>query len=145
MTLREDKEMSRLTQIYLCLVLLMSSIVGQAGQVGQAETETIAVIGTGDMGDSLGPRFADLGYKVIYGSRNPDSEKLKAIVKRTGINASATTQAAAAQQGDIVLLLVPWPAMETVAQSLGNLDAKVVIDVSMPFKQGDDGYPQHML
>ena len=26
-----------------------------------AETEVVAVIGTGDMGDSLGPRFADLG------------------------------------------------------------------------------------
>ena len=29
----------------------------------------IAIIGTGDMGDSLGPRFVELGYQVIYGSR----------------------------------------------------------------------------
>ena len=35
--------------------------------------------------------------------------------------------------------------METVAQSLGNLDGKIVIDVSMPFEQGDDGYPKHLL
>ncbi len=25
----------------------------------------IAIIGTGDMGDSLGPRFAELGYEVV--------------------------------------------------------------------------------
>ena len=35
----------------------------------------IAIIGTGDMGDSLGPRFAELGYEVIFGSRHPDGEK----------------------------------------------------------------------
>jgi len=105
----------------------------------------VAVIGTGDMGDSLGPRFAELGYRVVYGSRTPDSDKVQALVAQTGGNASATTQMAAAQQGDIVLTLVPWPAMETVAQSLGNLDGKIIIDVSMPFDQGEDGYPKHLL
>ena len=105
----------------------------------------VAAIGTGDMGDSLGPRFAELGYRVVYGSRTPDSEKVQALVAQTGGNASATTQMEAAQQGDIVLILVPWPAMETVAQSLGNLDGKIIIDVSMPFDQGEDGYPKHLL
>jgi predicted dinucleotide-binding enzyme len=110
-----------------------------------ADQKTVAVIGTGDMGDSLGPRFAELGYQVVYGSRKPDSDKVKDLVSKTGSHASATTPAEAAQQGEIVLLLVPWPAMETVAQSLGNLDGKIIIDVSMPFKQGEDGYPQHLL
>jgi predicted dinucleotide-binding enzyme len=45
-----------------------------------AEAETIAVIGTGDMGDSLGPRLAEPGYPVVRGSRNPDSDKIKALV-----------------------------------------------------------------
>ena len=57
----------------------------------------IAIIGTGDMGDSLGPRFVELGYQVIYDSRNPEGEK--------------------AQAGDIVILAVPWPAMEPGRQS----------------------------
>lgn len=114
-------------------------------QWNPASAETVALIGTGDMGDSLGPSFAKLGYSVVYGSRSPDSEKSKALVSMTGYGASITTQTKAAQQADIVLLLVPWPAMETVAQNLGNLDGKVVIDVSMPFKQGADGYPMHLL
>ena len=103
-----------------------------AGSSAAADMETVAVIGTGDMGDSLGPRLAELGYRVIYGSRSPESDKVKALVKMTGENASATTQKAAAKQGDIVLLLVPWPPMETVAQNLGDLDGKIVVDVSMP-------------
>ena len=110
-----------------------------------ADMETVAVIGTGDMGDSLGPRLAELGYRVVYGSRTPESDKVNALVKMTGENASATTQKAAAKQGDIVLLLVPWPPMETVAQNLGNLDGKIVVDVSMPLEQDEDGYPSHLL
>lgn len=106
------------------------------------DREVVAAIGTGDMGDSLGPRFAKLGYRVIYGSRTPDSERVKALVAMTGHGASAATAYDAAQQGDIVLTLVPWPPMETVVPSLGNLNGKIIIDVSMPFQQGEDGYPE---
>jgi predicted dinucleotide-binding enzyme len=104
------------------------------------EPEIVAIIGTGDMGDSLGPLFAKYGHRVVYGSRNPESEKVAALVTRTGNGASAATQMAAAQAGDIVLLAIPWPAMGTVARSLGNLDGKIIIDVSMPWQQADDGY-----
>jgi predicted dinucleotide-binding enzyme len=114
------------------------------GVCNAADLETVAVIGTGDMGDSLGPRFAEIGYRVVYGSRNPESAKVKALVLKSGSNASAATPMEAAQQGEIVLLLVPWPPMEKVAQSLGNLDGKIIIDVSMPFEQGEDGYPKHL-
>ena len=64
----------------------------------------IAIIGTGDMGDSLGPRFVELGYQVIYGSRKPDGEKAQGVLAATGGNSSVTTQREAAQAGDIVIL-----------------------------------------
>jgi len=126
-------------------IIFCSAVISFAIDCQSAEPETVAVIGTGDMGDSLGPRFARLGYRVVYGSRSPDSDRVKALVNMTGGNASATTQTEAAQQADIILMLVPWPAMEAVAQNLGNLEGKIVIDVSMPFEQGEDGYPKHLL
>lgn len=129
----------------IAITLLCTAVVLCTTACNAADMQTVAVIGTGDMGDSLGPRFAELGYRVIYGSRNPESNRVQALVKKTGKSASATTQMEAAQQADIVLTLVPWPAMETVAQNLGNLDGKIVVDVSMPFRQGDDGYPEHLL
>jgi len=64
-----------------------------------AGKETVAVIGTGDMGDTLGPRFAELGYRVVYGSRDPQGEKVKALVARTGAAASAATAVEAAAHG----------------------------------------------
>ena len=106
------------------------------------EPEIVAIIGTGDMGDSLGPLFANQGHQVVYGSRNPASEKVTSLVTRTGKGAFATTQMEAAQAGEIILLAVPWPAMKTVARSLGNLDGKIIIDVSMPWQQSEDGYPE---
>jgi len=33
------------------------------------------------MGDSLGPRFAELGYRVVYGSRKPESDNVKSLVE----------------------------------------------------------------
>ncbi len=106
-----------------------------------AETRTVvAIIGTGDMGDSLGPRFAELGYAVVFGSRYPDGEKAQGVADLTGSGARVTSQREAAQAAEIVILAVPWPAMETVAQNLGSLDGKIVIDISMPVETGDDGY-----
>lgn len=130
-------------EIYTLLMCI--ALTGFSTILHSQESEIVAIIGTGDMGDSLGPRFAKLGYRVIYGSRNPSSEKVQALVARTGKNATATTQKDAAQQGDIILTLVPWPPMEKVAQSLGNLDGKIILDASMPFQQGEDGYPEKML
>ena len=129
---------SRLFLIFstFLLVLSTSSLAAEDG----AGNPTVGIIGTGDMGDSLGPRFAELGYSVVYGSRTPASEKAQNLAKQTGNNARVTTQKEAAQAGDIVVLVVPWPAMETVAQNLGSLDGKIIIDPSMPSDAGEDGY-----
>ncbi len=128
--------------LILCLATVIVAATSTISVADNARVKpTVGIIGTGDMGDSLGPRFAELGYPVVYGSRNPDSEKAQNVVKLTGNGARVTTQKKAAQAGDIVVLAVPWPPMETVAQNLGSLDGKIVIDVSMPSNQGEDGYP----
>ncbi len=69
---------------------------------GSAETKrVVAIIGTGDMGDSLGPRFAELGYEVVFGSRHPDGDKAQRVARQTGSGARSTTQREAAQAGEM--------------------------------------------
>jgi hypothetical protein len=97
------------------------------------------------MGDSLGPRFASLGHKVIYGSREPGNDRVRQLVERTGGGATAASPVDAARTANIVVLAIPWPAMEKVAQSLGSLKDKIVVDISMPSEQGSDGYYAPML
>jgi hypothetical protein len=106
------------------------------------EKEIIAIIGTGDLAKSFGRRFARLGYPVVYGSRNPESATAKSAIDNTGHDAIAMTQKDAAQKGHVVFLPINWPAMQTAAQSLGNLDGKIVVDPSVPWRQGKDGYPE---
>jgi hypothetical protein len=74
--------MKTLAITFSLVLALLFAVASNAADKG-----VVAVIGTGDMGDSLGPRFAELG----------------------------------------------------------NLEGKIVIDVSMPFDQGEDGYPIHLL
>ena len=81
--------------------------------------ETVAVIGTGNVGMALGTEFADLGHKVVYGSRNPSSLKTLDLVEKTGDGASAALPAAAAARADVVILAVPGMVTEAVAEDLG--------------------------
>lgn len=134
---------SRILLIIVSSALLCFSAKGFSDESSQLHKEVIAILGTGDMGNSLGPRLAALGYQIIYGSRDPAREKVVKLVAVTGNGAVATTQKEAAPQGDIVFLALPWPAMEAVTKNIGNLDGKVLIDLSYPpLDVADDGYYQ---
>ena len=49
----------------------------------------IGILGSGDVGRALGTGFATIGHSVKIGSRNPDQEKIRQWVAKTGPNASA--------------------------------------------------------
>ena len=100
-----------------------------------AVADTIAVIGTGDVGGALGPAFASQGHTIVYGSRDPDWGKVKELVERTGELASATTPADAASQADIVVLAVPGLMVEEITKSLGDLSGKIIIDPTNPLER----------
>ena len=104
-----------------------------------AMSETIAMVGTGNVGSSLGPMFAELGHEVIYATRSPDRADIQELVSRTGGNASAASLAEAAARADVVMLAVPWNAVESVMANIGDLSGKIVIDPTNPRMVGHDG------
>jgi len=132
--------MRKIAGLVATLIIFTLSFTSSAEPAQTTELPIVAIIGTGDMGDSLGPRFAELGYTVVFGFREPDGDKAQNAVKLTGKDARAVSQREAAAAGAIVVLTVPWPAMETVAQNLGDLSGKIVIDISFPHRQAEDGY-----
>ncbi|MEJ2273624.1 MAG: NAD(P)-binding domain-containing protein [Woeseiaceae bacterium] len=105
---------------------------------GLAHAETVAIIGTGNVGMAIGTEFAALGHTVIYGSRSPASDKTTDLVAKTGGGASAALPAAAAAEADVVVLAVPGMVTETVASGLGNLEGKIIIDATNPLVQAGD-------
>ena len=124
--------------IAMVFCVLLVPVMGHA--------ETIAMIGTGEVSQALGPRMAALGHQVVYGSRSPARAEVQALVAETGSDASATTQAEAAAQADIVVIAVPWDVAEEVVLNLGDLSGKIIIDPINPRMIRDDGlmdYPTY--
>jgi predicted dinucleotide-binding enzyme len=93
-----------------------------------AGSERIAIIGTGGVGSALGERWGQQGHRIVYGSRNPDDERVQAVVARSGEHATAVSIETAAQETDIIVLAIPWSAAESVVSSLGALDGRIIID-----------------
>ncbi len=102
--------------------------------------DTIAVIGTGDVAGALGPEFAAQGHTIVYGSRDPSRDDVRALVARTGNAASATTPAESVAGADIVVMAVPGTAVEAVTRSLGDLSGKIIIDPTNAIDRSDNGY-----
>ncbi len=118
--------------------VFLSALLGFAA-LGAAHAETIAIIGTGQVANALGPMFAEQGHTIIYGSRNPTRDSVRALVARTGHGASAAQPAEAAARAEVVMVAVPWDALPDVVRSLGDLTGKILIDPTNPRIVGDDG------
>ncbi|MEL7185697.1 MAG: NAD(P)-binding domain-containing protein [Pseudomonadota bacterium] len=106
-------------------VLLVVLAVPAAG-------DTIAIIGTGDVGGAIGAEFASQGHTIVYGSRSPMGLKALDLANATHDTAYTDTPKNAAQAADIVVLAVPGMVAVEVASDLGNLSGKLVIDVTNP-------------
>ncbi|NPA90244.1 MAG: NADPH-dependent F420 reductase [Chloroflexi bacterium] len=99
----------------------------------------IAVIGgTGKEGSGLAMRWARAGYEVIIGSRSAEKGARVAaeLNARAGVDTiRGTDNVSAAQEGDVVVLTVPYSAHKvTLAQIKRAVQGKVFIDVTVPLK-----------
>ncbi len=94
--------------------------------------DTIAIIGTGNVGMALGTEFAKQGHTIVYGSRSPLGLKALDLAKKTDGNASTAIPAEAAAGADVIVLAVPGMVVEEVVQRLGDLSGKLIIDATNP-------------
>ena len=106
---------------------------------------TVAVLGgTGPQGRGLARRLAMAGVPVVLGSRDAErgAQAAEALLAAAGEGAEITgaDNAGAVEQGDIVLVVVPWEGHGELLESLrAPLAGKVVVDCVNPLgfdKQG---------
>lgn len=131
--------------MYRQFLAAVSLWVAGAALASSSSAETIAMIGTGNVGSALGQRFAELGHEIVYGSRDPERTSVQRLVAETGAGARATTQRAAAQAADIVVLAVPWDVVEQLTVELGDLSGRIVIDPTNPRRIAEDGLRDYAL
>jgi len=114
------------------LALAASPVAALAQSQGGGAPLKIGTIGAGREGGSLGTLFAKAGHPVMFSSRHP--EQLKELVDSAGPNAKAGTVADAVAFADVVLLVVPYGAVEQIGKDYGPALAgkALVMDVSNP-------------
>jgi predicted dinucleotide-binding enzyme len=93
----------------------------------------IASIGSGNMGGTLGKQWAAHGHQVMFGSRDPHSDKIKALLQAVGANAQAGTLQEAIAFGEVILLAVLPTDIERVLEAAGDLNNKILINCTNSF------------
>jgi predicted dinucleotide-binding enzyme len=93
---------------------------------------TIGIVGSGNVGGTLGRRFAQSGHSVAFGTRRPDAPEMSALGDVEG--ARVTSQTDAAQSSDVIVLATPWPATAEAILGLGDLTGKIVLDATNPLR-----------
>lgn len=86
----------------------------------------ISIIGSGNIGGTVGRLWSHAGHTIMFSSRHP--EQLAELVATAGHNARSGTIQEAAQFGEVVLLSVPWLGIDDALAAAGSLDSKILID-----------------
>ena len=96
----------------------------------------IGIIGSGNIGGSVGVLWAQAGHQIFFSSRHP--EKLGELVRKAGPTAKVGFPNEAAKFGDVIFMAVPYHAMPKVGKELSSLiQGKVVIDCGNPYPSRD--------
>ena len=87
---------------------------------------TIGILGTGNMGRTLGLAWAELGHAVVFGSSDPDKARVVAETAQRGARAGSLDEAAEA--GDLVFYSYRDTLPSQVLTSTDALDGAVLVD-----------------
>ena len=90
----------------------------------------IGIIGSGNMGRSLGILWAEQGHQVFFCART--SEKAKAVAAFAGHETQGGTNDEAATFGDVLLYTVRGVHPAEVLSSIDVLTGKILIDPNKP-------------
>ena len=92
----------------------------------------IAIIGAGNVGGGLGTGLAQAGHEIVFGVRDPESDKTRAALKAAP-GSHATTPGDAALDADVVIVALRWDAVPPTVAELPDMDGRVVIDAMNRF------------
>jgi 8-hydroxy-5-deazaflavin:NADPH oxidoreductase len=95
----------------------------------------IVIVGPGKVGSALARNWSHAGHALSFAVREPGAAKYDAL-KPLG---PTIALADAAAEADVIVLAVPWPALDAAIRSLGPLDGKIVLDCVNPLEMGPDG------
>ena len=123
-------------QFFFCIVVVaLTPIFGAPPHALFAQSTTnpsamkIGVIGSGNIGGTVGGFWVKAGHQVMFSSRHP--EELKPLIDDLGPLARAGTVMDAMTFGNVILIGVPYGAIPQIGKDFaGEFVGKIVIDAS---------------
>lgn len=109
-------------------VFMLGSFLYPARLLAQANSPLrIGIIGSGNIGGTIGGLWVKSGHPVMFSSRHPD--ELKHMVAKLGVLAQAGSVAQAIAFGDVLFIAVPYGAIPQIGRDYSAvMKGKVMID-----------------
>ena len=91
----------------------------------------ISIIGAGNIGKTLGQKWASKGHDVTFGLRSLQPEKVQALMDTVGNNVTTATIDEALTTGEVILFALPAKAFRNAIPTWAdNLAGKILIDAT---------------
>ena len=106
----------------------ITTILQPTGLFAQGSSPTrIGIIGSGNIGGTIGGLWVKKGHSVFFSSRHPD--ELKDMVAKLGSLAQAGTVEQAVAFGDVLFIAVPYGAIPQIGKDYSAaMKGKVMLD-----------------
>lgn len=92
----------------------------------------IGIVGSGDIGSTLGRLWAKAGHRIVF-SFSHDRSKLERLAQECGNGSRAVTPYEAVSLSEVVLFSPPWTQVDEALKQIGRFDGETVIDTTNPY------------
>jgi 8-hydroxy-5-deazaflavin:NADPH oxidoreductase len=98
----------------------------------------IAIVGSGNIGATLGRKWAKANHAVTFAVRDVDDPKYRQLLETLDGAGSVASIAEAAGSADVIVFAIPGAAVGSTVAGLGEvLDGKIIIDPSNNPRQAE--------
>ena len=98
----------------------------------------IAVIGTGNIGSTLAKKWSAKGHEIFLGVRDINNFKGKGLLSIPNISVQSIRNAV--EQAEVILIAVVPPATADIANAMGDVSGKIIIDTMNSLRTKPEGY-----
>ncbi len=98
----------------------------------------IAIVGSGNIGaGACATVRSKHGHAITFAARDPADAELSTLAK--GLGAKTATVAEGIRDAEVVVLAMPYGALDQVLEVAGDMAGKIVIDCTNAVERGPQG------
>ncbi len=96
----------------------------------------LGIIGSGNVGGTLGKKWVASGHEVVFGVRDVGSSRALQLAEAVSGKLRVANIDDAIAESEIIVLAAPWKAAQEIAARAADWEGKIVVDCSNPIAPG---------